>query len=220
MKSVAPDSPSLKCSECKNRYHTGKYSGVTKNALKAMPQGNLEEWVFNTCKVHSSRQLASSQEPPSTGEGHLAQQSPQGTNFERLIKQNETSLNSLSTQQDEILSRLGSLEKTIHGLQKKTSELEGEIAKRDAEIRKLKTAVDKAEQYSRRQNVEIHGITQQPNEDAMKVIKEIAVKLKLPELTDEAVEAVHRLRAKEGKTPPLLVRFTERKMRDIWIQKT
>lgn len=53
----------------------------------------------------------------------------------------------------------------------------------------------------------------------MIVIKEIAVKLQLPELTDEAVEAVHRLRAKEGKTPPLLVRFTERKMRDIWIQK-
>lgn len=196
MKSVAPDSPSLKCSECKNRYHTGKCSGVTKNALKAMPQGNLEEWVCNTCKVHSSRQLASSQESPSTGEGQLAQQSLQGTNFERVIKQNEvigqrlsdvlvrlqavercleiqtnkgeymlpkhhnqgktvegieTSLNSLSTQQDEILSRLGSLEKTIHALQKKTSELEGKIFKRDAEIKELKTAVDKAEQYSRRE---------------------------------------------------------------------
>lgn len=79
--------------------------------------------------------------------------------------------------------------------------------------------MDNAEQYSRRNNIEIHGVKQVANENLTHIIESIAVKLDLPPPKDQSVEAVHRLHSKEGKTAPILVRFSERNTRDMWIKK-
>lgn len=67
--------------------------------------------------------------------------------------------------------------------------------------------------------MEVHGIPKKENDDVFQEINKLAERLALPTLTMQDIEAVHRLPAKEGKTPPILVRFTERAKRDLWMTK-
>lgn len=131
----------------------------------------------------------------------------------------EKSLDHLSSQYDELLKKTENQSRTIEELSKKTNRLEALVVERDEEIQSLKLAVDNAEQYSRRNNIEIHGVEQVANENLTHIIESIAVKLDLPPPKDQSVEAVHRLHSKEGKTAPILVRFSERNTRDMWIKK-
>lgn len=140
-------------------------------------------------------------------------------NQRKTIDGIETAMDAQSAWQDELIAKLESQNAAICDLKHKVSELEGAIAKRDVEICQLKVAVDNAEQYSRRQNIEIHGVSQQPNENLLDILNHISSKLVLPKLTLQDVEAAHRLKTKEGKTAPILVRFRDRNTRDSWAKK-
>ncbi|XP_040071906.1 uncharacterized protein LOC115308924 [Ixodes scapularis] len=137
----------------------------------------------------------------------------------RTIEGIEESINTQSARHQERISRLDSQDKTIKGLEQTMNQLEEEITQRDEETWALRKAVDNAEQYSRRQNIEIHGVTQRPNERLLEVINDIATKLDVPPLAITDVEVAHRLRAEEGRPAPILVRFTERRTRDVWAKK-
>ncbi|CAN7974942.1 unnamed protein product [Ixodes persulcatus] len=110
----------------------------------------------------------------------------------------DTAMTNLSARYDELLRRLDTQSTTITELTKRTGELEARVAEQDVQIRDLKTAVDNAEQYSRRKNVEIHGIVQQPNDNVLDVLKNLAAKLDHPQPGTEDIEAAHHLRAREG----------------------
>ncbi|XP_040074801.1 uncharacterized protein LOC115318762, partial [Ixodes scapularis] len=137
----------------------------------------------------------------------------------RTIEGIEESMNTQSEKHQELMTRLDSQGKIIKGLEQKVNQLEEKLTQRDEEIWALRKAVDIAEQYSRRQNIEIHGVTQQPNESLLEVINVIATKLGVAQLAATDVEAAHILRAKEGRPAPILVRFTERRTRDVWAKK-
>lgn len=47
----------------------------------------------------------------------------------------------------------------------------------------------------------------------------MSAKLGVTELSLLAIKAVHRLHIREGKTAPILAGFTERKTRNMWVQK-
>ncbi|CAN7989770.1 unnamed protein product [Ixodes pacificus] len=196
----------------------GKCSGLTKNVMKSMNDVEISEWQCNTCKLYSQRQSATAEVSQSALE-----LTPNEEKFERLLKQNESisaKLTSvLNRMYEELIVHLDNQDKTITELQRKIGELEGKISQRDEEVGELRKAIDNAELYSRSQNIEIHGMVQQPNEDIMSVINRVATKLDLAPVTPNDIEAAHRLKAKEGRITPILVRFTERRTRDLWVRK-
>lgn len=138
---------------------------------------------------------------------------------EEKVNGMETALAALNAQYEEIFKNSQNQGKLIEELAKKTTHLEALIVERDAQILSLKTAVDNAEQYSRRKNIEIHGVKEYENENLVTVVTDLATKLQLPPPTSQSIETAHRLRAREGRTAPILVRFTERSTRDMWIKK-
>lgn len=75
------------------------------------------------------------------------------------------------------------------------------------------------DQYSRRQNLEIHGLEQAEDENLLNKINNIARKLNIPEVTTREVEAVHRLPSKPDKVPVVLVRFSSRVTKEKWMQQ-
>ncbi|CAN7991769.1 unnamed protein product [Ixodes hexagonus] len=97
--------------------------------------------------------------------------------------------------------------------------MESVISKQDLEIRELNATVDSIEQYSRMNNVEIHGVQQKEKVNLLDVIQWFATKLQLPAPTADDIEVVHRLGPREGKIPPILLRFKDRALRDLWITK-
>ncbi|CAN7940031.1 unnamed protein product [Ixodes pacificus] len=218
LKKIGHDAACIKCSECANYYHMGKCSGLTKNVMKSMNDVEISEWQCNTCKLYSQRQSAT----PEVSQSAL-ELTPNEEKLERLLKQNESISAKLTSvlhrMHEELIVHLDNQDKTITELQRKIGELEGRISQRDEEVGELRKAIDNAELYSRRQNIEIHGMVQQPNEDIMSVINRVATKLDLAPVTPNDIEAAHRLKAKEGRITPILVRFTERRTRDLWVRK-
>ncbi|CAN7975941.1 unnamed protein product [Ixodes persulcatus] len=242
-KGVSPDAAFLKCAECSNLYHIGKCSGVAKKAHKDMSVGALSAWICNTCKVN--RQRLSGETNALTAqitevnaklmtvlnriekiEKALDVQGAKHDSIltklevnEEKVNGMETALAALNAQYEEIFKNSQNQGKLIEELAKKTTHLEVLIVERDAQILSLKTAVDNAEQYSRRKNIEIHGVKEYENENLVTVVTDLTTKLQLPPPTSQSIETAHRLRAREGRTAPIFVRFTERSTRDMWIKK-
>ncbi|CAN8013773.1 unnamed protein product [Ixodes persulcatus] len=230
-KSVSPDAAFLKCAECSNLYHIGKCSGVAKKAHKNMSVGALSAWICNTCKVNRQRLSGETSEDVSSAskeaiggsgvqglDALTAQITEVNAKLMTVLNRTEKIEKALDVQgakHDSILTKLEVNEEKGNGMETALAALNAQ----GAQILSLKTAVDNAEQYSRRKNIEIHGVKEYENENLVTVVTDLATKLQLPPPTSQSIETAHRLRAREGRTAPILVRFTERSTRDMWIKK-
>lgn len=83
----------------------------------------------------------------------------------------------------------------------------------------LRQQINSLEQYSRRNNLEVHGLVEVENENLLQMINAIAQDLELPQSTKHDVEGLHRLPTKRGKTPAILVRFSSRVIKNHWMAK-
>lgn len=131
----------------------------------------------------------------------------------------EASLDLLSSQYDTVLQSLEIQKTELKDIRKETCDLADQLATSNARLQQLETEVDKLETYSRRNNIEIHGIKQSANEDLNVVLASIADKLQLPVPDENEVDAVHRIKGKPSKEPPILVKFFKRATREKWIEK-
>lgn len=143
----------------------------------------------------------------------------------KLERQEKTSddigraIDAFSEKYDELLAKLDASNKTIDQLQRRTHELEVRLTCRDKELEELKSTVANLEQYSRSKNIEIHGIEETVREDLIEVIRSVATKINLEPPSRSDLEAIHRLKTGAGKIPPIIVRFKEREVRNLWISK-
>lgn len=69
------------------------------------------------------------------------------------------------------------------------------------------------EQYNRRNNIEIHGVTYRDEEDCELIVKKIVENLEL-EIGEEDIEAAHRLKSNKDEKGNIIVKFSNRKIRD------
>lgn len=144
---------------------------------------------------------------------------------ENIVKQSETItgmqafLDVLSKQYDGILKSLETHKEEIKDLKKQANSLEDQLVSRNDRIVQLEREVERLQQYSRKANVEIHGIKKTDTEDLTCIVQSIASKLELSVPTVEDIEAVHRIKGKLNCIPPILVRFKNRATRDKWIEK-
>lgn len=221
------------CSECKYGYHLGACSGVSKTTFKK-DDAAKKTWKCQTCLVLAARRARG--EKSHTGEHELT--------FEKILIE----INKKLAQIPEIQSKVDALmvlkntvdklELSVQHLSDQYDSVLAEMQKQATEITALKKRADSAgssntnmnvlelqkqvnvlEQYSRRQNIEIHGLPVTQNENLLGKLNNLATKLSLPELSSSEVEGVHRLPPKTGKVPVVLVRFASRATRDQWMAK-
>lgn len=135
------------------------------------------------------------------------------------VQEMEKALEFLSKKYDEFLLSFEAQKTELNELKTKALDLEVQLAERDSKIVQLAADVDNLESYSRRNNLEIHGVRFTDNEDLAATLASFANKLELPVPSPSDVEAVHRLKSKPGTVPPILVRFANRSIRDRWLGK-
>ncbi|CAN8019773.1 unnamed protein product [Ixodes persulcatus] len=236
VKTLSPDAQGIMCSACAHWYHLGKCAGVTKTKFKEFIGEQIKAWQCATCKMHFTRQASadkdsneSSQSNKNGDQPQLAKLMTQLTSMSTILTEvlnrmdaMEKSIAVQSVKHDAVIAKLTQQEKTVEGIEanrQKMHKMESVILKQDLKIRELKATVDSVEQYSRRNNVEIHGVRQNEKKNLLNVIQWLATKLELPVPTADDIEAVHRLGPREGKTPPIILRFKDRAVRDLWITK-
>ncbi|KAH6925313.1 hypothetical protein HPB50_003509 [Hyalomma asiaticum] len=134
----------------------------------------------------------------------------------------EKSVQAMSDNYDEVIAQMKKQGADIDCLKTRVKKLEERTE--ELEIDKLKQKMNDLDQYGRRLNLEIHGLPQQMNENVLEKLNILANDLKLPRLSESDVEAAHRLPKRTGqdeadKPAPILVRFTSRLTRDIWLKQ-
>ncbi|KAH9379187.1 hypothetical protein HPB48_009196 [Haemaphysalis longicornis] len=159
-------------------------------------------------------------------ETQLSAQSTKQENIQQTLEEQnkslggfEASMKFLSEKFDAVSITLAAQKKAITELSSQVCSLQAQMKIKDKEIKQFRTALSDMEQYSRRKNIEVHGVAVTDKEDLMSVLGEISEKLEVPTPTVDSVEAVHRLRCREGKIPAILVRFRDRTVCDTWAAK-
>lgn len=208
------------CSECKFKFHIGGCSGVSADSFTGKRDGTKKHWKCDTCRGPTQK------ENGATGKQKIdinvaSQLVELNTKLDSLltlptkIGELEASVQVLSDKFDEFQARLASQEKVTQELTKRVQKLEG--ADSTKELTQLQLDVNGLEYHSRRLNVEIHGVQETEKEDLLTKVNEIAKQIKVPPLSRNDVEAIHRLPAKPGKTRAIIVRFTRQELRDSWL---
>lgn len=237
----------LLCSRCKRCYHLGKCSGIQKKRFKGMKQGDIDIWKCNSCadeetessdsdSSNLSDQNHESDKPPKHQDAAARQTEGLDSKLAMILckldrvdkkvdKQNQTTqsiesfMEVLSTKYDELLAKIGSQETEICKLKEKTEQLQKQLTEKDVEIARIRDSVESAEQHSRRKNLEIHGIAESPKEDLFQVLVNLSSKMEIEVPERSSVEAVHRLKSRQDRIAPIIVRFTDQATKDLWITK-
>lgn len=236
MTDLPADGRIMTCVECKLSYHIGQNcSGIAANTFTTMGQTKRDNWVCKTCRTAKKRGGAGAQVTgPATDSGEVL------SGLMAEVKSIHTKLDALLL----LKTELSKLATTVHELEKSVSFLSNrydtvleelkstqeKAATREAEMHSLKEMVqtqaqqleqilreqNEAEQYSRKANMEIHGLKMSLNENLSEWIEKLAETLEVPNFSMDDIVAIHRLPAKQGAIPTVLVRFASVALKETW----
>lgn len=223
------DDKYLTCTACNYMYHLGKCSGVNASSFRSKGDALKAKWRCVTCETASKKSVSTSSEKGSSNMERMLTEINEKlsllmplvskvdalTNLVAKVDCIESSIKHMSEKYDEVLEKVDKQSNDVSALKKKVERLESG----NAPVMKTVTAqVNELEQYSRRQNLEIRGFVQEENENLFEKLKDLAVKLGLPELKQSDIENAHRLPEHPRKEPAIIVRFSSLALKEKWAQ--
>ncbi|XP_054287896.1 uncharacterized protein LOC129003623 [Macrosteles quadrilineatus] len=134
------------------------------------------------------------------------------------ISELKESLNFVSNMMDDSNKLMTEIKGELATLKKENDDLRKENATLTVEVTSLKDRVRSLEQYSRKNNVEISGIPQTPNEDVVKLVKDVGAALGI-DIQEGDISIAHRVPSfKKERTQPLIVQFSRRTSRETLLK--
>lgn len=172
--------------------------------LNASETAMDETAVFSVPNEPSEQAAAefSSQEPPSAQEMWQLLKRIE-INTTALLEENRQLRKSLEFTQTEVQE----LKSCNALLTTRIEALEAREKIADKIIHDLEEKYDDIEQYSRKFNLEIHGIPERKEEDVTQIILDLAEAIDA-DVREEDIDICHRLYKAEGKARPIIVKFT------------
>lgn len=108
-------------------------------------------------------------------------------------------------------------ERDIKLLRTEVGTLQATVSEQTSMIEHLQNNVNSTEQYSRRCNMEIHGVPCTRDEDLKITLDDLATKLSIQGFNPAEVTACHRLRSRREGAPPILVQFGSVSAKEKWM---
>lgn len=240
---VGSGEPYMICSECNFIYHVGKCSGISETQFSSMREATKKSWRCQTCRVGRSRSGSKDKSKPQNPQSSKDVDFTQVTHgtktgavpsdiapilldiqmklnslleLKTTVQNIEVSVQVMSDKYDAILADTTRHEADIKGIKKKVQALETKVY---SEVDPLKEQLNDLEWRNRKLNLEFHGIEPAENENLIEKVNEVATLLNVAPLSCNDVAAIHRLSAKPGKTPGIIVRFSRNDVRDEWFAK-
>lgn len=131
----------------------------------------------------------------------------------------ENTVTFISAQYDTLTKLSEEQKMTIQDLNNEVMRLKDRNLSNEKSIKSLTEKINYSDQYSRKNNLEIHGLHEVPNEDCKDIVIQLAKKLELP-IEKADVDVAHRLTSLQKKTAPVIIaQFINRNKRDMFIQK-
>lgn len=133
------------------------------------------------------------------------------------VSEIQNSIAFMSSKYDEFLVRIEASEKEIKQSNSEVLSLTLKVQEQETEIRALKAEMNKQEQYSRRPNLEIHGLPATRDENLRAFAANLATKLSIKDFDSSDILAIHRLPSKRDKIPVILVKFASVSVKETWM---
>lgn len=129
----------------------------------------------------------------------------------------QSTVDSFSTRYDAVLALATANEESVKDLQKDVQDVMAAMDEQSQEISRLKEELNTSQQYSRRCNMEIHGLPYCPGEDLSKITEDLAQKLSISSFKSCDIAAIHRLPQKRDSLSPVLIQFVSVTSKEAWM---
>lgn len=200
----------LRCSACHKGWHFGKECyGMYLSTWNLKSADAKLKWKCKTC----SGTTKETDTPSLTLADVLTGLSDVKEDITGQIKGLSNSVEFMSQKYDDFLVEMQKFQLESAGQQKKINDLEAKQKYLYNELTITKNQLHELEQYTRNKNVEIHGIEAHKNENVMQLVGTLAKKLKLP----EDIDVAHRLPARNGKIPVIIISLLSRTSANLWL---
>ena len=160
-----------------------------------------------------------SQEEPSRGEIWKILINIQ-VNVAKILNENQELRKDIKSLKESIQfsdEQVAIVKKENEDLVQKNNALENKVYDLGQRMRNLEFDHDALVQYTRKFNVEVHGIPEYEGENLADIIIKIGQKISV-DITSQDIDIVHRLRKKTPTTKPIIVRFTSYKKKREFYQ--
>lgn len=221
-------------------------SGIAPGTFVTMGQAKRDIWVCKTCRSARKRRGSSSQcDDSQAGESSCAESAllselreirksleslPElhakvdsllllKTEFAGLskhVQELQASVDFTSKQYDTILDQVKANQQQMSKGEEEIDALKKTVLEQTMQIQRLQEDQNESEQYSRRANLEIHGLPFEQGEDLKDELSKLAIALKVPNFSPSDVLAIHRLPSKRDTVPVVLVRFASLSIKESW----
>ncbi|CAN8008037.1 unnamed protein product [Ixodes pacificus] len=129
----------------------------------------------------------------------------------------QTTVDSFGARYDSVLALAVTNEESIKTMQAEVDTVKVTLEEQSLEISRMKNELNDSEQYSRRSNMELHGLPFTPGEDLRKVMEDLSQKLSLPIIRSSDVLAIHRLPKRRDLAPTVLIKFATIELKNVWM---
>lgn len=209
LKVIQKNKPKVCCDECKKYFHP-RCAKVSSDELKSVEDDELI-WRCVPCNKEHRRSLAIDTKSDMTYDDVIKL----FNELKSQVKSVEQNLgDSLESCHQELKQNTQVIEEQNREIKKWAAMVE-ELTSENIQLKKrvvqLETRVEEAEQYSRANTIEIHGIPMQPSEDVIDVVKSVGEALDCP-IEDSMIDACHRLGRKDrnGHPPGIILKMVRR----------
>ena len=145
--------------------------------------------------------------------------------YERKFEKFGERQDALQSENLELKQKLGNLEEKIDILLKKLNEQKLETENQKIQVKKALTQTNNNEQYSRRDNIKIYGLSLLPGDDCKSKVKNFLAKDLNIHVKDEEISVAHIVPRRIQPTnpgqapqpPPLLLDLHQVEGTDVWI---
>lgn len=227
------DSQTVRCSQCEGFFHFG-CAGISEQTFRGWDSERKGDWKCSiACRNSSSDLLNKRLDIPSvsvnTSKTSLETLASQLNDLCACVTALKKSVDYQSVKFDEVMAKLSKQEDklaeqgtVIKKLESRIFNLEKENCELQKNSRVTFQSINNIDQYSRNRNIEIHGVEEVEGENLKGFVCDLAKELQIP-CDVSLVDVVHRMRSapgrKSSKSRPIIVQFTNRTTRDLWIAK-
>lgn len=232
----------MTCCQCRAGYHPGKScSAVTDSAYSKMTAAKRENWKCQTCLNDAGKQSEAVSDQG--GDSSSSQLSAVNSKLDSLtttiealvrtvqdlvdfkttveevasnVQEVKDKIGTLSSKYDSVFSAVTTNQAELVTLRTEVESLTLTVISQNEQIDKLTKEMKELEQYNRRCNFEIHGLPVTADENLPAFLDDLALKLKLQDVEKDEILAVHRLPAKRGSIPAILVQTKRVAVKERW----
>lgn len=191
------------------------HSKCIKGDLEGRKLRSNKDWKCKGCRIPTSLTNVST----TIDNDLLKMLTEEITNVRLEMNELRTSVQFMSDKIDSSNELMHEIKVEMSTLRKENEELKLKNLNLTSDVRDLKERVRSLEQYTRKNNVEISGVPETPNEDTLSLLKDIGKTIGV-EVDVSHFNAAHRIPSfNRRRPPPIIVQFHQRIIKDIWIKK-